>query len=324
MAALPLFLAVFLFPQAAQDSVDALLDRLRTDDPAERGKALDKLRGRGPEAVPAALRCLEGAIGDFRERVRALVRNLSSEKWKERDEAARALAALGRAALPALQERQDSGDPEVEWRLKAVLAEIGERKGRDERLEQVQNVALCGFLGEAGDVRAVRPLAGLLAGGAPALRLGAAEALGRLRDRMEVAQAEEAAERVLEALADPGRPLEGAEKARFIRVLAQLRSPACVRPLAALLADRSEKNVHVKRLAMAALAAVGDAPAARALVETLLSEEVYLRQEAAGRLAGLAGEEFGYDPIGSLDANRGAVLKGRAWWSRKFGREWGP
>jgi HEAT repeat protein len=324
MAWLPLLLWISLSSVVVQDPPDPLLERLKTDDPAERAKALDELRARGSEAVPPALRCLEGATGDFRERVRALVRGLSSEKWKERDESARALVALGRAAVPALQERTESGDSEVEWRLKAVLAEIGERKGRDERLELARNVALCGFLGEAGDPRAVRTLAGLLAGAAPSLRLAAAEALGRLRDRMEPAAADEAAERVLEALADPGRPLDGTEKARFIRVLAQLRSPSCVRPLAALLADRTERNVHVKRLAAAALAAAGDAAALRALVEALSAEDVYLRREAAGCLSALAGEGFGYDPTASPEANRGAVLKFRAWWSRKSGREWEP
>lgn len=324
MARIPLLLMALLPCPAVQDPVEAILERLKTEDPAERAKAMGELRGRGTDAVPAVLRCLEGAAVDVGERVRALVRGLSSGKWKERDESARALVALGRAAVPAIQERAEPGDPEVEWRLRSVLAEIGERKGVEERLELARNVALCGYLGEAGDARAVQTLSRLLAGGSPSLRLAAAEALGRLRDRMEAPAADEAAERVLEALGEPGRPLDGTEKARFIRVLVQLRSPLCVRPLAALLGDRAERNVHVKRLAAAALAAVGDAAALRVLVEALLSEEVYLRREAAVHLSALAGEGFGYDPLASAEANRDAVLRYRAWWSRKAGRGWEP
>jgi len=321
---LPLLLALSpaRAPATSQEEVQAVLERLRAEDPAERRKALDELIGRGAEAVPAALRALEGGPGDLRERVGVLVRQLSSAKWKERDEAGRGLVRLGRAARPVLQEHQETADPEVGWRVRAALAEIRERESRDEELELARGRALCEFLGEAGDARAIRPLLGVMAAGAPALRLGAAEALGLLRGRMEAAQAEETAERVLEALSDPAHPLEGAEKARFIRVLCRLRSAACVRPLAALLADRSEKNVHVKRLAMTALAAAGGAPALRSLVEALGSEEVYLRQGAGALLGELAGEGFGYDPRGSPSSIREAVQKYRAWWSRKFGKEW--
>ncbi len=328
MVPAPLLLILLILPQApagpapGRDDLEALLDRLKTEDPAERLKALEDLRGRGAEAVPAAIRGLDAGPADLKERIEALVRKLSSKRWKERDEAARSLIDLGRRARPALDEARGSDDPEVLWRVRAALDAIKDREGRDERLERARAAALCGFLGEAGDARAIRPLLGLAGGGAPEVRLGAAEALGRLRGRMEAAQAEEAAERVLEALSDPQYPSEGTEKARLIRVLGRLRSPACVGPLAALLGDRSEKNIHVKRLAMATLAAVGGAPALRALVDALLSEEVYLRQGAAALLGELAGEGFGYDPRASLEANREAILKARAWWSKRFGKGW--
>ncbi len=322
----PLSAAILLLfqgiPPSGPGDAEALIGRLKTDDPGERGAALEELRKMGRGAVPAALKAIEGGVGDFRERVAALVRKLSSAEWKERDEAARALAGLGRSARSAVEEHLASGDPEVAWRLRDALAGMREGEEREARLERARDAALCAFLGEAGDARAVRPLLKRVESGVPEARVAAAEAVGRLREHMDAALAEESAERVLEALSDPRDPPAALEKARLIRVLGRLGSPACVRPLSALLADRSERNLHVKRQAMAALASAGGAPAFRALIEALASDEVYLRQGAAALLAGPAGEGFGYDPMGSADANRPAVLKYRGWWSARFGREW--
>ena len=111
-------------------------------------------------------------------------------------------------------------------------------------------------------------------------------------------------------------------RARLIRVLGGLRVRLAVRPLVRLLEDRSERDAHLKRTCIAALAAVGDAAGVRAIVEALGSEDVYVREAASVFLSGLAGNDFGFDPRGTREENAPAVEKHRAWWSNRFGVEW--
>lgn len=327
---LPLFVLLlripFLSSAAAggvQEDVESILERLRSGDASERLRALEDLRAAGAGMVPAAIRALEGGQVGLREKVGALLKRLSSESWKDRHGAARALVRLGRAARPMLEAASESSDPEVSWRVRDILAELGEGEGLEEDREGAQTAALCTLLGEAGDGRAIRTLLGLLASGRPEVRLASAEALGRLRDRMGPQEAAEAAEGVLEIFGGVRHPPGAAEKARLLRVLGDLQSPAGVRPLEALLADRGERDVHVKRMAVAALAAIGDAASLRVVVKALGSEEVYVRQAAAVRLREVAGEDFGIDPMDPAEAGGKAVLRARAWWSGRFGEPWG-
>jgi HEAT repeat protein len=108
----------------------------------------------------------------------------------------------------------------------------------------------------------------------------------------------------------------------LLKALGRLGSPGAVRPLSALLSDRSEKNVHLKRSCMAALAAIGQGRGVRAIAEALSSDDVYLRQGAAAVLEELAGEAFDYDPRKSPDENRAAIEKFRAWGASKYGASW--
>jgi len=109
----------------------------------------------------------------------------------------------------------------------------------------------------------------------------------------------------------------------LLKALGRLGAPAAVRPLAALLADRSEKNVHLKRSCMAALAAIGQGKGVRAVVEALGADDVYVRQGAAAVLEELAGETFGYDPRATADQNQPAIEKFKAWGASKYGKAWG-
>jgi HEAT repeat protein len=306
-----------------QDDIEKAVEALKTEDAAQRRGALEGLLKRGAAAVPPALRALEGASPAAPERIAALLRQLASKGWKERDEAMQALVRLGRSAKAGLEAVPAEGDPEVVWRVKAALAEIQERAGREDLLEELRNAALCEFLGEAGDARAVGPLLRVLSapGGEsrPELKLRAADALGKLAGRLAAAQSEDAAERVLALLEKTPSPLQ---KGLLIRVLGRLRSPACVRPLSALLADRSEKNLHLKRACLAALAQTGDAAALRAVIETLGSADPYLRQAAAAALDEASGAPSGFDPRLTAEENREAVAKLQAWWTKKFNRAW--
>jgi HEAT repeat protein len=203
------------------------------------------------------------------------------------------------------------------------VAEIREKAGQDEQLEEYRAAALCDVLGQAGDGRAVAPLLKLLDADAPEkrvpLKLRASQALGLLRAAMSSGQAEEAADRILQLLERVSSPLD---KAMLFQTLGRLGAPSAVRPLAALLSDRSEKNVHLKRSAMAALAAIGQPRGVRAIVQALSADDVYVRQGAAALLLELAGDLFGFDPRAGAEENQPAIEKFRSWGQSKYGKGW--
>ena len=314
---------IALLPFQAGDSVDALLERLRTDDAVARRQAQIALAGRGAEAVPDLLRALESASPRPEEEIARLVKKLESVSWKERNAATEALVKLGRSAVAPLEARIGAADPEVAWRLRAAMAEIQEKAGRDEQAEEIRAAAICDVLGQTGDARAVAPLLKLLSADAPskrvALKVRACQALGLLRDGMQASQAEEAADRVLQVLErSPG----ALEKALLIKTLGRLKAAGAARPLAALLSDRSEKNAHLKRCCVTALAALGDARGLRARVDALASDDVYVRQAAGAALEELAGDAYGYDPRRDPDESREAAGKFRRWGAEKYGKDW--
>lgn len=319
--ALAAFLGLFLLPP--QDPSDKAVEALKTEEAALRRAALEDLRRLGAPAVPSAIRALEGAAPASPERLAALLRQLAAKTWKERDEAMQGLIRLGRSAKAGLEAVPAGGDPEVVWRVKSALAEIQDRAGREDLLEELRNSALCEFLGEEGDARAVAPLLGALAAGGseqrPELKIRAADALGKLAARLQPAQAEDATDKVLALFERTPSPLQ---KGLLIRVLGRLHSPSCVRPLSALLRDRSEKNLHLKRSCLSALARTGDAAALRAVIETAGSADPYLRQAAAAALEEVPGPPPAIDPRVLPEENREALDKLQSWWSKKFGKSW--
>ena len=314
----------FLSLLLAQDpSVDTLLDQLRTEDAAERRRIQGELVRRGAAAVPAMIRALESASPRPEEEVARLLQRLASSSWKERSEATAALVRLGRAAVPLLEAKLSAADSEAAWRMRSAMAEIKEKAGQDEQAEESRAAALCDVLGQSGDPRATAGLRKVLSADGPEkrpqLKLRASQALGLLRGTMSGSQPDEAADRVLQVLERIPGPLE---KAMLLKALGRIGSPAAVRPLAALMADRSEKNVHLKRSCAAALAAIGRPAGIRAVVDALGTDDVYVRQGAEAALEELAGKDFGYDPLAGVEENRAAVAKVRAWAAAKYGKAW--
>ncbi|HVR84250.1 MAG TPA: HEAT repeat domain-containing protein [Planctomycetota bacterium] len=307
----------------AGESLESLLERLRTEDsPARRQAQLALLRG-GATTVPGLIRALESSSPRPEEEISRLVRCLASPAWKERNEATDALVKLGRTAVPSLEAKLPTADPEAAWRIRAAVAEIREKAGQDEQADELRAGAICDVLGQAGDGRAVAPLLRLLGSDPPgkrtSLKVRACQALGLLRAAMDAAQKEEAADRVLQVLERVPAPLD---KGILIQTLGVLGSGGAVRPLSALLSDRSEKNVHLKRSCAAALAAIGSPRGMRALVDALAADDVYVRQGAAAALEGPAGELFGYDPRATPEENRAAMTKFRDWGASKYGKAW--
>jgi len=311
----------FLLLQA--ESVDALLEQLRTEDGAARRQAQMALLRKGAEAVPALIKALDSASPGSPEEIAKLMKRLGSASWKERNEATEALAKLGRPAIPALEALLPSADAEAQWRLRAAIGDIRDKAGQDEQADELRAGAVCDLLGQAGDARAVAPLLRLLgadgAGKRTALKLRACQALGLLRPQMEASQAEEAADRVLQVLERVPGPLE---KGLLIKTLGRLGTAGAVRPLAALLSDRSEKNVQLKRSCITALAAIGAPRGVRAIADALAADDVYVRQGAAVALDELAGQPFGFDPRATPEENREALAKIRAWGASKHGKAW--
>lgn len=298
----------------------SIIERLRSEDAAERRQAESALLKLGAPAAEAAAKALTEGPADPAARVAELAASLAAPAWKERDRAMRELSKLGPAAAPSLRKHAEAADPEVAWRARAALAELGERAPREEALTGLRDASLCRLLGELGGAAAPAALLRTLAesGGETRaeVRLRALEALGKLRESLSAAQAEEAAERALAALERAPGPRE---RATLLRALGRLKSRAASRPLAALAEDRGEKNLHLRRVALAGLAESGDAASARVLVLALDSDEAYVREAALAGLERVAGEAFGVDPAAP---SRAALEKARAWWSSKFGKPW--
>jgi hypothetical protein len=183
----------------AQGDPVPLIERLRTEDAAERRQAEIGLLRLGLPAAAAAVKALRAAPADPALRVAERVKALASASWRERDRAMRDLACLGPAARAALLLHADLADPEVAWRVRSALSELAERAPREESLTAIRDAVLCRLLGELGGPEApealLRILAEPAAEGRADARLRAAEALGKLRDVLPAPQVEDAAER---------------------------------------------------------------------------------------------------------------------------------
>jgi hypothetical protein len=78
-------------------------------------------------------------------RVAALIAELDDDDFQRRDQALRNLVAIGNRAVARLRESSEKGTPEVQWRARAALRDIG-AAGTSEDLESTA-MALLAFLG---------------------------------------------------------------------------------------------------------------------------------------------------------------------------------
>ncbi len=315
--------AVALFQAADDDKkVRALI---------EERKALDALLDRGKRAVPPAIEVLEDTRHGLKEQVEDLVGKLASREWKDRDAAQKSIVRLGRHAREFLQAHEGNADAEVAWRVKAALAEIEERERDEAAYEYLRNAGLCEFLGlmAEGDAKAVELLLKQLetppttnpslADAHLALRVRAAEALGRLRASLADAKANDVAEHALEMLK---KNRDRRQCIALVQTLGRLKSEVAVTPLDSLVDDPERRDVHLKRAAMRALSAIGDPRGVARVIKSLASEDVYLRDAAIEVLAETAGQDFGLDARQAPDAAREKIRAAQAWWEKKYGREW--
>jgi hypothetical protein len=314
-------------PLQDDPKISAILDRLRDPDLRSRRAAEAELAAAGAAAVPAALRVLARETAGLDARVDALVKRLASPAWKDRDAASAELVRLGRKARARLETHEAAADPEVAWRVKSILAELQERDKSEVTAELRQDAALCRFLGASGDARAVDLLLRVPARAAEAgtpeaildVRRSAIEGLAALRASLTPEQADRTTEEALKLFASERR--DRTTFAILLRTLGKLRSSAAVRPLTMLLEDGSEKDLHIKRGAMAALASIGDPSGVQAVARMLRSDDPYLREGALQVLADAAGTDFGIDPAAGPAPDE-AFGRVRGWWEKKYGRGW--
>jgi len=320
-----------LQPSDDDKKIRGLIEELKLEDASARRKALDALLDRGKRAVPAAIEVLEDTRHGLKDQVDDLVGRLASREWKDRDAAQKSIVRLGRHAREFLQAHEGNADAEVAWRVKAALAEIEEREREEAGYEYLRNAGLCEFLGLAaeGDAKAVALLLKqletppttnpALAEAHLALRVRAAEALGRLRATLPDAKAHDVAEHALELLK---RNRDRRQCIALVQTLGRLRSEAAVTPLDSLVDDPERRDVHLKRAALRALAAIGDPRGVARAIKSLASEDVYMRDAAIEVLVEVAGQDFGLDPRQAPDAARERIQAARAWWEKKYGKEW--
>ncbi len=318
-AAFSVFIHLLLLIQESDGTT--LLERLRSFDAGVRAAAERELAAAGSKAVPDLRRALKRDSDPIDPRVDALVRKLSAASWKERDEAARALVQLGRAAAPRLATHENSTDVEVAWRVKSILAELKEREPGEAAGTAYADAAACRLLAAAGDGGSAEFILGALRGTAAApaeaaldLRLSVLGALADLRPSLTAEQAERAAEEGFRLLAEPRhRRTTGF----VLKSLGRLKSPSAIRPMAALLEDASVRDLHVKRQALAALAALGSRESIRPVIDALDSPEPYVREAALEALKSTGLPDPQYDPA-SGPASVDLRTRIREGWERKL------
>ena len=73
----------------------------------------------------------------FSEEVRRLIKELGAEEFATRESAMKRLIEIGKPAVEALKEALKSDDPEVVWRARKALEEIGEKSGKTYEPEEL-------------------------------------------------------------------------------------------------------------------------------------------------------------------------------------------
>lgn len=321
-----LIAALFALVASAQDgAAPPPIERLKSPDPAVRKAAERELAEAGAKAVPGLRRALAREGDPIEPRVDALVRKLAASSWREREDAARSLVLLGRAARPRLSTHENAADVEVAWRVRAILAELKELEPAEAAGAAYADAAICRLLAAAGDgssaglmLGALKRLESVAPDAALDVRLSAVAALADLRASLSPEFVERAVEEGASLLKGP-RPRRVAGP--VVKALGRLKSGSAIPALTSVVEDGTVKDLHLKRCALASLAEL-DLPASmKHVIGALKHPEPYLREAARQVLALSGAPETGFDPSG--DPGAAAVdARTRAWWESKYGRSW--
>lgn len=265
---------------AATDTLDELVGMLgASGDHARRAAvALGQIARAGDAtAAPLALRALVGATADPGIRPGAL----------------EGLRLTGSAAVPVLVDHLEGRVPGDARTVVALLAELGDARATTALVDELERgrvavATVIDALGRTGDARALVPVLRLVATGDPGVRRAAMTALGPLLGRDP-----RAADALIERLTDDDEEL----RVLAAEYLGQIRARAAVPTLVAMIAP--SQPPRLRRAAVDALGAIGDAVAAPGLVEILAAGPPELASAAADALSMFDGTAL-RDPLAGV------------------------
>ncbi len=312
---LPL-LTLLCFPVLQEEPLQKAFDGLRVQDKKRRLAAEEQIRAAGKAALPFALRALEGGDPGVKKRVDLLVKKLSLPSWEERDRAMRDLIEIGFPVLSLLEDHYGTPDPEVSWRLRVIQARLRETIVRGKEDENRRKVFLLEVIGNTNSRKAVPLLLEYLEDPEFAIQIAAARSLSRLVGLMKKTEVDATAGRVVDLLRGRTRALD---RARLVRILGRLGAPVSVKPLAGLLLDQGEPDVHLLRNVLVALSKIGTAAALHAVICCIDDARLYIRYAAQQVLEEISGRKSAFDPRGG---NKDAATLYRKWWEEEFGKSW--
>ena len=230
-------------PENIQPNVGQLIEKLHSEDPGERGKALIKLGEIGRKAVPA-IPSIIGMLSD--------TRSFSVQTQTSLVET----SMLSREAIKVLI---IIGQPAVEPLIKAL---------RDKNKIVRKNAAEA--LGEIGDKRASEPLVTALEDDDGTVRQYAAEALGKIGDN-------QALKPLTAALRDRKSKVQEGARAAIEKIILDLKAKHLLSPLHASL--KSRESV-VRTMAAKALLELRDPLSVDALIEVFNDNDAVVQKIA--------------------------------------------
>lgn len=294
-------------------AVPALTRTMREGNEELRGLAAGALGAIGAvDALPAMLELWPSATDTMRAKLAIAMGNIAKRPEaaaaagpalavlvnalgaaSQRSAAREALIAAGPVAVPALVAQLGARKGSDATTIVAVLREVGDARATTALVaeldrDRVEVTLVLEALGATKDPAALLPLLGALDHKEAAVRLAAMRALAHVID-----QDPRAADVLVLRLTDADAEV----RALAATYLGELRAPGAIDALIPRVAPG--EPVAVRRAAIAALGAIGDAKAAPALIAILRDGPGELHRDAADALVGLA-DEASLDALGTL------------------------
>jgi HEAT repeat protein len=238
-------------PKNVQPEVGQLIEKVRSEDPVERGNALIKLGEIGPNAVPA-IPFIIGILGDSKsfsvKGQRSLVDTAMLNK-----EAIKALTIIGKPAVEPLIKALSDKNGIVRKNAAEALGEIGDTKASEPLINALEDddATVRQFaaeaLGKIGDNRALKPLTVALRDRKSKVQEAAREAIEKIIWDMK-------AKRSLLPLHASLKSRESAVRIMAAKALLEIKDPLSIDDLIDALNDN---DAEVKKIAREALKVIG-------------------------------------------------------------------
>jgi HEAT repeat protein len=256
-------------PKNIQPEVGQLIEKLHSEDPGERGKALIKLGEIGQKAVPA-IPFIIGMLSDTKyfsvQSQTSLVETAMLSK-----EAIKALTIIGQPAVEPLIKSLRDKNSIVRKNAAEALGELGDKRASDSLITALEDddgtvrQYAAEALGKIGDNRALKPLTAALRDRKSKVQEGAREAIEKIIWDMK-------AKRLLSPLHASLKSRESVVRKMAAKALLELRDPLSVD---ALIEALNDNDAEVQKIAREALKAIGK-PAVEPLTAFLRDDNPYI------------------------------------------------